>query len=87
MEYDENNQDELKNEKLNEYKNQYKRIRERPIYQIDIKTNKIINIFTSSTEAGKALHKKNFSNITSVCKGRRSSAFGYKWVYVDQYNS
>jgi hypothetical protein len=87
MEYDENNQDELKNEKLNEYKNQYKRIRERPIYQIDIKTNKIINIFTSSTEAGKALHKKNFSNITSVCRGRRSSAFGYKWVYVDQYNS
>lgn len=82
------NEDKIKSIDINkelDYTNIYSRIRERPIFMIDIDSNEIISKFKSSSEAGAFLKKKNHSNITSCCKGRRPSAFGYKWAYVDSY--
>ena len=50
---------------------------------ISLKTNKIIKIYDSITEASKSLNMKSVSNITSVCKGNRPNAGGYFWKYVE----
>ena len=85
-EYDESKLDEFNNYEYN-CTEIFQRVRERPIYQIDMETNEILRKFSSSCEAGRWLGLKNFSNITSCCKGRRNHAFGYKWCYVDEYDS
>ena len=54
----------------------------RPVYQIDKKTNEIVARFNSVKEAGVALGMKKPSNITTVCKGNRPYAGGYKWQYA-----
>lgn len=48
------------------------------IYQIDIKTNEIINEFSSMKEAGRFLGN-NANGITEVIKGRSKTAYGFKW--------
>jgi group I intron endonuclease len=63
----------------------------KPVKQIDIKTNKVINRFKSAKEAGLSLGKpKGNSEIIKVCKkyvspsGRHyKTALGYKWEYDD----
>lgn len=53
------------------------------VKQIDPKTNKIISVFNSIADASESLGKPRKSgNITAACKGRQSTAFGYKWKYV-----
>ena len=55
----------------------------KPIRQI--KDNKIINTFSSIKEATDYLgkHKACGSNIISVCKKKKESAYGFKWEYVN----
>lgn len=49
------------------------------------KDGKLINVFDSIKEANLFLGKSaNNSNITSVCKGRRKSAYGYFWKYEEE---
>lgn len=64
----------------------------RPINQIDIKTDEIINKFNSLKDAGTFIENENvsknlkdaFKNI-SVCATKKSkSAYGYKWEYVNE---
>lgn len=52
------------------------------IAQIDIKTNKIINIYSSIAEAYNSLGKQHSGHITSVCNGTRKTAYGFKWEYL-----
>jgi len=52
-----------------------------PVAMIDINTDKILKVFSSITEAEKEL-KDNGKHISSVCKGKRKTAKGYKWKYV-----
>ena len=52
----------------------------KPIYQIDIVTNKIIKEFPSLTDAAISLNKHS-GHISQVCQGKRNSAYGYKWKY------
>ncbi len=52
------------------------------INQIDIETNKIIKTFDSISSACKELNKNNKGDISSVCEGKRITAFGFKWSYV-----
>ena len=54
-----------------------------------LKTNKI-STFTSATEASKwlfqhglTLSKRAYTNISACCLGKRKSAYGYKWEYID----
>lgn len=44
---------------------------------------KFIQTFPSAHAAAKALGKKGVSHITDVCKGKRQTAYGYKWKYVE----
>lgn len=53
----------------------------KPVAQIDIKTNEIIETFSSITEAEKKYPKAK-RHITDVCKGKRKTAGGYKWKYL-----
>jgi len=49
---------------------------------LQIKNNKIIKIWGSILQIEKELGISN-SNIVSVCKGKRKSARGYQWRYVN----
>lgn len=52
------------------------------VNMINPKTKKVIETFTSITEASKKAHI-NSSNISMVCKGIRPKAGGYIWQYAD----
>lgn len=51
-----------------------------PIYQIDKKTNNIVKEFDAIASAAREL-QVNPGHICSVCKGKRKTAYGYKWEY------
>ncbi len=58
------------------------------IYQIDIKSNKIINIFYGIGEVERYF-KKDCSSISKCCRNCKNynTAYGYKWSYVrGEYN-
>lgn len=67
-----------KNTNHSKYKYQKK------VKQIDIKTNKIINIFDSLTDASINIcgHKKSVGNISNVCNNRSKSFKGYKFCFI-----
>lgn len=51
----------------------------------------IKNVFTSSTQAGEFIKEHNLSkakfpsnSISDVCRGKQSTAFGYKWCYFKE---
>lgn len=58
---------------------------QRPIYQIDIETKRIINRFSSCFEAGRFIGESQ-ANIRHCCNGKYKYAYGYLWVYVDKYD-
>jgi len=51
------------------------------IKQIDIKTNKLIKIHNSMSDAYKELCKSG-SSLTRACNGKLKSAYGYKWSWL-----
>lgn len=48
---------------------------------INIETGKIYNSFG---EVARELNITNASNIVAVCKGKKQSAYGYHWKYVEE---
>lgn len=50
------------------------------IHQYDLQ-GQYLKSFSSTHAAAKALGKKGVSHIADVCKGKRKSAYGYKWKY------
>lgn len=59
----------------------------KPVLQIDKNTDEIINIFPSCSEAYRqvthSIGKTGSSSISAVCKGKRKTAHGYKWKYLN----
>jgi len=53
------------------------------VNQINIKTNEIIKTFDTLNDAFRELNKNYGANIRWVCEGKRKSAFGYKWSFVN----
>lgn len=53
----------------------------KPVMQLDLQNN-IINIFSSTKEAARFLNKSQ-GNISMVANGKRNSAYGYKWKFID----
>lgn len=53
----------------------------KPIYQLNLKTNKIIKKFNSISEAAREIGKP-VPNIAACCNGRRNFAYGYKWKFA-----
>ena len=65
--------------------------RAKKIYQIDLKTNKIINIFNNASEAAEVLFpekikaaKRSINDAASTTSSRKT-AYGYKWIYEENY--
>jgi hypothetical protein len=56
--------------------------RGKKIGKIDKKTNKLIKIYNSITEAYEELDKPWNSLISKVCMGKRKTIYGYKWKYM-----
>ena len=52
------------------------------IAQIDLETNKIINIYKNLGEAAKAVDGTS-SKIGQVCRGKRNKTKGYGWKFID----
>ena len=52
------------------------------ISQYDLKMN-YIQTFPSAHAAANSLGKKGISHITDVCKGKRQTAYGFKWRYAN----
>lgn len=48
--------------------------------------NKFINFYKSATQASKELNIGQ-GHITSVCRGKRKSAGGFKWMYLEEYKN
>ena len=53
------------------------------VAQIDIITEQVLNIFDSIQEAYIYLNKQHSGHIASVCQGKRKTAYGYKWKYIE----
>ena len=54
----------------------------RIIHQYDLQDN-YIQSFNSTHAAAEALNKKGVSHIADVCKGKRKTAYGFKWKYAE----
>ena len=50
---------------------------------IDKNSNEIIRIFESLSAINIYLNKEAHANISAVCSGKRKTAYGYKWKFVD----
>lgn len=56
----------------------------RPVAQLDIETENIIQIFPSISEAQRAFAPKpHGGNINAVCRGNRKTAYGFKWKFIE----
>lgn len=56
----------------------------RPVNQIDIETNVVVQTYDSVSEAGYTFNKlSGRTAITNCCNGKSLSAYGYKWEYAD----
>jgi hypothetical protein len=60
--------------------------RARAIVQLDTKTLGFIAEYPTATDGANAIAGgKGRANITSCCKGERKWAYGFKWMYKDDY--
>lgn len=57
----------------------------KPVLQIDKTTNDILAEYPSGGQASKAIGKglSGASNILAVCRGARTTAYGYKWRFKE----
>ena len=51
------------------------------VAKVDKNTNEILEVFSTSGEAGKSIGKTG-QHIRDVCLGKRKTAYGYKWKYI-----
>ena len=51
------------------------------VAKIDKNTNEILEVFSTSGEAGRSIGKTG-QHIREVCLGKRKTAYGYKWKYI-----
>lgn len=56
----------------------------KPIAMLDKDTMQILKTFNSASDAARYLNKTRNANghIIAVCKGKRKTAYGYKWCYL-----
>lgn len=58
----------------------------KPVYQIDLLTDKILNVFDSCAEASRCLFKdaSKAKGISRCANGQRAKAYGYKWRFKNE---
>lgn len=52
------------------------------VAMLDKDTKEILKVFSSISEAYKFLNKSGDGHISSVCKGKRKTAYGYSWKLI-----
>lgn len=55
------------------------------IVQLDLDSN-LIKVFDSLSEAGRSLGVDGSGNISAVCKNRSKTAYGFRWMYKEDYH-
>lgn len=56
----------------------------RPVYQIDLKSNRIIKEFSTVQEAAIEMGNENKApNIIRACQGIQKTSYGFRWEYKD----
>ena len=60
--------------------------RKMDIYQFDLENNFIAK-FRSVMDAARSIGKTSCAHICSVCKGKRPTAYGFKWSYTEKINN
>lgn len=73
-------EEEIEQEKLKRQKPK----RDKPVAQLDIETGKVLGQYPSIAEAGRALDIPNPAHISSVCLGKRKTAYGFSWRYLEE---
>lgn len=76
---------------LNTEENMIKKFSKK-VFMCDKKTDEVLMVFDSQSDAGRWLQENNktkdkritslSSHIGEVCKGKRNTAYGYKWKYI-----
>ena len=51
------------------------------VIQLDKDTEEVLAIYPSMAAAQNALKKQSSGHIAAVCRGKRKTAYGYKWKY------
>lgn len=51
------------------------------VAQLDKNTEEILAVFPSGGAAGKSINKPS-THILDVCRGKRQTAYGYKWKFI-----
>lgn len=87
-------QKQLKKQLEKEKREKKKQEKNRLKYQQIDKDGKVINEFKSTVDAARCLIANNLasdkneagirSHISEACKGKRKTAYGYKWVYLEE---
>lgn len=71
---------ELVTKDLNKAQNEYSK----PIAKLDIKTENIVAVYPSIMEGAKSIknNPKDITHVSEVCRGKRKTAYGYKWKFI-----
>lgn len=61
----------------------------KPVYMLDKKTEKILMRFDALADAGRYLGRcpNQMGHIAAQVRGKRKTAYGYKWRYADEVES
>lgn len=63
-----------------------KKHQSKPVIMLEIETDKPLKTFYSCSAAGRWLGNENkCRHITDVCNGIRNKAYGYKWMWLEDY--
>lgn len=74
---------ELTKQKISNIKKNKTLKNSRKVKQLDVKTNKILNVFNSTIEASRFINKKNGDgHIRQCCNKVRKTAYSYKWEWL-----
>ena len=58
-------------------------LRSKSVAKLDLNTSEIIEVFPSQMEAYRSLGKQQSGHICQVCNGKRKTAYGYKWKWLN----
>ena len=58
-------------------------LRSKSVAKLDLNTGEILEVFPSQMEAYRSLGKQQSGHISQVCNGKRKTAYGYKWKWLN----
>ena len=56
---------------------------QKPVAKLDKNTLQILKVYSSVEEAYRDLNKQTSGHIADVCRGKRQTAYGFRWKYLN----